>query len=213
MSTTALRALRNRLDQHQRAATGRTLPVHDALRGLLPDGLKRGSTIMVEGSMSLALAVLAGPSSAGSWGAIVGVPEVGVLAASELGVDLDRLVLIPRPSDGWSTVVAALADAIDVIVARPPGQVAGNHARRLAARVRQRGAVLLSLGEWEGAELRLTATDQQWHGLGDGCGRLRARSMTVRVNGRGSAAIPREERIWLPGDESLVPSRPTLQVV
>lgn len=156
--------------------------------------------------MSLALALLAGPSAAGSWGALVGVPEVGVAAASELGVDLDRLVLIPWPSDAWATVVAALTDAIDVVVVRPPGQVAGNNARRLAARARQRGAVLVGLvtGElhgWEGADLRLIATDQQWHGLGDGYGRLRARSMTVRVSGRGGAAVPREEQIWLPGPE------------
>lgn len=175
-----------------------TLPTLDGLAEVLPGGrLKKGTTITVEGGMSLALALLAGPSAAGLWGAIVGVPEIGLAAAGELGVDLDRLVLIPHAGDTWATVVAALADAIDVVIVRPPGPVSGNDARRLAARVRQRGSVLVCLGEWEGADLRLTATAHHWAGLGDGHGRLRWHAMTIRTSGRGAAAVLRTKRVWL----------------
>ena len=186
--------------------TERILPVLDELGGLLPNGLRRGSALVVEGSMSLALAVLAGPSAAGRWAAVVGVPEVGIAAAVELGADLDRLVLVPRPGDEWATVVAALADAIDVILVRPPGRVGGPTARRLTARARQRGAALVSLADWEGAELRLTQVGQQWYGLGAGWGRLRGCSLTVRVHGRGVAAVPREHTVWLPGAPTEAPS-------
>jgi hypothetical protein len=227
MTTAQVHALRTSLDLQERAemtvgsaeasrvsspellrtlestpGSDRTLPVLDELRGLLPNGLRRGSALVVEGPLSLAFAVLAGASAAGRWAAVVGVPEAGVAAAAELGADLDRLVLVPRPGDDWATVVAALADAIDVILVRPPGRVGGATARRLTARARQRGAALLSLSDWEGAELRLTPVGQRWYGLGAGWGRLRARLLTVRVHGRGVAAVEREHTIWLPGPAS-----------
>ncbi|MBA2496786.1 MAG: hypothetical protein H0V33_06755, partial [Acidimicrobiia bacterium] len=78
------------------------LPVLGALDGLLPGGLRRGSSLAVGvgragrpgGATSLALAVAAGPSAAGSWVAAVGVPSLGLAAAAGYGVDLDRLVLV-----------------------------------------------------------------------------------------------------------------------
>jgi hypothetical protein len=196
------------LDQDGRVGAA-TLPTLDALAQVLPGGFKKGSTVTVEGGMSLVLALLAGPSAAGLWGAVVGVPEIGLTAGRELGVDLDRLVLIPHPGDTWATVVAALADAIDVVVVRPPRPVRGNDARRLAARVRQRGCVLVCLGEWEGADLRLTVTDHRWEGIGSGHGRLRWHAMTLRTGGRGAAAIPRTEEVWLhPHPPTSLPYQP-----
>ena len=207
VSTVTVQALPSGLltPVEQRGQVGAaTLPVIDALAGVLPDGLNKASTVTVEGGMSLVLALLAGPSAAGLWGAVVGVPEIGLTAGRELGVDLDRLVLIPHPEgDTWATVVAALADAIDVVVVRPPRPMRGNDARRLAARVRQRGSVLVCLGEWEGADLRLTVTDHRWEGIGSGHGRLRWHAMTVRTGGRGAAAIPRTEEVWLHSPTSL----------
>ncbi|MST34224.1 hypothetical protein GHK86_16030, partial [Acidimicrobiaceae bacterium USS-CC1] len=50
---------------------------------------------------SLALTLAAGPSRAGSWVAAVGVPCLGARAAAELGVDLDRLVLVPEAGEQW----------------------------------------------------------------------------------------------------------------
>jgi len=216
VSTVTVQALPSglptQLDQGGRVGAA-TLPTLDALAGALPGGLKKGSTVTVEGGMSLVLALLAAPSAAGLWGAVVGVPEIGLTAGRELGVDLDRLVLIPHPGDTWATVVAALADAIDVVVVRPPRPVRGNDARRLAARVRQRGSVLVCLGEWEGADLRLTVTAHRWEGLGNGHGRLRWHAMTLRTGGRGAAAIPRTEEVWLhPHPPLSIPDRPLQRV-
>ena len=57
---------------------------------------------------TLALALMAGPSRAGSWCAVVGVTDFGVEAASALGVDLARTVVVPEPGEQWLEVTAAL---------------------------------------------------------------------------------------------------------
>ena len=60
--------------------------------------------------------------------------------------------------------------------------------RVITGRLRQRGAVLLSVGPWPGADLVLTSRWQGWAGLGQGHGRLRERELVVDVSGRGAAA-------------------------
>ena len=182
-------------------AEERLLPVLPALSGLLPGGgLRRGSTVAVAGAgaTSLALAVLAGPSAAGSWGAVVGLPALGLVAAVEAGVAVGRLALVASPGPQWGAVVAALLDALDVVVVRPPARVRAADGRRLVARARERGAVLVPLGRWEGADVRLSVLSSSWAGLGSGAGHLRARLVEVVAEGRGAAARPRRARLWLP---------------
>src|SRR6266545_3058440 len=88
------------------------LPVPRALEPLLPDrGLRRGGTMAVDGSLALALALVAGASAAGSWVVAVGLPDLGVVAAAEAGIVLERLALVPRAgAAAWGTVVAALLE-------------------------------------------------------------------------------------------------------
>ena len=180
----------------------RVLPVPASLAGLLPGGgLRRGSTVAVAGSTSLALALVAGPSAAGSWCAAVGLPSLGLVAAAEVGVDLGRLALVAAPGADWAAVVAALLDALDVVVVRPPRTVRAADARRLGARARERGSVLVPLGRWDGADVRLSVASSAWEGVGQGAGPLRARRMEVLAEGRGAAARPRRARLWLPTPE------------
>lgn len=177
------------------------VPVLEPLQPLLPDGLRRGSTVATGDATSLALAIVAGPSAAGSWTAAVGVSNLGLAAAAELGVALDRFVVVADPRrDAWATVVATLVDALDVVLVRARHRVAGNDARRLIARVRERGAVLVVLGDgWpEAPDFRLHVTRAEWQGIGDGHGHLRARRVTVEASGRRSAARPRRAELWLP---------------
>jgi len=175
------------------------LPVVPALASLLPAGVLRpGTVVSVTGSTSLALALLAAPSQAGSWCAAVGVPGLGLLSAAEHGVDLERLVLVAHPGRAWATVVATLVEALDVVLVRPGRGGAESDVRRLAARVREREAVVVSLGEWAGADVRLTQTRCRWVGLGLGHGHLRARRVEVQSSGRGAAARPRSAVLWLP---------------
>jgi hypothetical protein len=186
----------------------RVLPVAPELSGLLPGrGLRRGSTVSVAtgraqpagGGTSLLLALLSEASRTGSWCAVVGVPALGAIAAAESGIALDRLALVPNPGPDWPTVVAALIDGVDVVVAAVPGGVSPSIASRLVARARQRGCVLMPFGPWDGADVTLQVTEGRWEGIGPGRGRLRRREVTVLARGRGAAARPREATMWLPG--------------
>jgi hypothetical protein len=182
----------------------RLLPVLAPLAPLLPDGaLRRGSVVSTTGSTSLALALLAGASAAGSWCAAVGLPSLGVVAAAEVGIALDRFPLVAAPAnlDEWVWAVGALADAVDVVLARPPGAVREAQARRLAAKARERSAVLVIRGPWPGADVRLAVASAAWEGVGQGDGRLRARRVDVVANGRGAAAREKRVALWLPGPD------------
>lgn len=180
-------------------APDRVLPVIRELRPLLPGGgLRRGSTIAASGTTSLVIALLAAASQAGSWCAVIGMPTLGAVAADEAGVALERLALVPHPGPEWATVVGALLDGFDVVVIAPPGPVAVSLTRRLAARARQRGGVLIGCGSWPGADLSIESTRGVWEGLDRGRGRLRRRQLTVTARGRGAAAQPREATFLLP---------------
>jgi len=184
----------------------RILPVLPELRGLFPaGGLRRGSTVAVAppaegqfGATSVLLSLLAGASAAGSWCAVVGMPSLGLVAAAELGIALERLPLVPDPGPDWPAVVAALLDGIDVVVAAPPGPVSAPLAGRLAARARQRGSVLVGYGRWAGADVVLETPGGGWSGLGQGRGRLSRRELVVTRHGRGAAARPRQAVLWIP---------------
>jgi hypothetical protein len=143
---------------------------------------------------------------------------LGLAAAAELGVTLDHLVLVADPpNDSWATTVATLVDAFDVVLVHARRRTKHTHttqthttqthttqtdARRLAARARERGSVLVVLGgdqHWpEAPDVRLSIVRSEWTGLGDGHGHLRARRVIIEVDGRRSAARPRRVDLWLP---------------
>ena len=180
----------------------------------------------VSASTSLALALISAASAAGSWCAAVGLPSLGLVAAAELGIVLDRFPLVAAPASGreretrpsgreretrpsgreretgWAWVVAALLDACDVVLACPgslPAGVRPSDARRLAVRARERGSVLVVTGAWpEGADVRLQLSASRWEGLGRGHGRLTGRRVEVVAGGRGAAARERRVALWLP---------------
>jgi hypothetical protein len=184
----------------------RSLSVAPMLRALLPHGnLRRGSTVAVApGATSLVFALLAEASMVGSWCVAVGLPRLGLVAAAEAGMAIERLALVPHPGPEWASVVAALLDGVDIVVAAPQGPVSAQVASRLAARARQRGGVLVPVGRWPGADLTLEVIGGAWRGLERGRGRLRRREVEVVAHGRGAAARPRRARLWLPGSADVV---------
>ncbi len=182
-----------------RAGVDRVIQMPPPLCDMLPGrGLRRGSTVAVRGSASMLFAMLAAATRAGCWCAVVGMPNLGLVAADELNVDLERLALVPNPGPDWPEVVAALLDGIDLVVVGAPTATAPVPARGLSARARQRGSVLVGVGEWPRAELTIGADHGVWHGLESGRGRLRCRSLTVTVSGRGAAGRACQARMWLP---------------
>jgi hypothetical protein len=188
------------------AGVERELPTSPAVSELLGGSLRGGAAYSVRGSAALVMALMAGPSAEGAWCGVVGMPSFGAEAARGLGVDLERLVLVPNPGSDWLNVVAALVDALTVVVVRPPGEVTPGEASRLAARMRTRGAMLIAYGSWPGSEARLEIESSTWTGLGDGEGLLTARQTTVLVTGRRAGGPPRRHQLWLPGPDGAVRS-------
>jgi hypothetical protein len=190
------------------APAGRTWPVHPDLEALLPGGVLRGGTLLaVQGSTSLLLALLAGASRAGAWVAFVGAPALGMLAAADAGVELERTVLVPRPGPDAPVVVAALLDGMDAVVVGPQTALLDADRRRLAARARERGTLLVSQTAWRGAHLTLDARGGTWSGADHGAGWLRRRTLNVLRTGRGAAARPVEIEVEVPvGAGQLIPA-------
>ena len=178
-------------------------PVPGPLADVLPlGGLPRGGVVSLAGgtgttSLLFSLLAAAGESV---WSALVGMPGVGLLAAAELGVDLSRLVTVPDPGPEIWQVVSILADGVDLVVVAPPKRAtlsAGGRFRVLSGRLRQRGAAMLVVGRWPGADLVLSSTVTNWVGIDNGHGRLRDRELRVEVFGRGGATRGRSATLAL----------------
>ncbi|MET0787721.1 MAG: hypothetical protein ABWY33_00645 [Cellulomonas sp.] len=184
------------------------MAVPPPLEPILPEGLRRGGTTVVTGSTSLVLALLAHACAGGAWAAVVGQPTVGLLAAAQAGVSLDRLAVVPRPGLEAPTVVAALLDGVDVVVVGPEVALTDAERRKLSARARDRGSVLLSTVDWPGAGVVLTVESGRWTGIDAGEGRLRTHEIRLVRTGRGSAAVPRALDLTLPIGSSPVPPVP-----
>jgi hypothetical protein len=201
---TTLAALAERV-RPTAASRTRILPVPDPLVPLLPDGgLRRGGVVLCSGEATRSLALaLAGPASAaGSWCALVGADDLGALAAAEYGIALPRLAVVRTAAAEWAPAVGRLLEGVDVVLVELPPRARPAAVRQLVARARQRGAVLVVLGEpaaWPGpADVRLRVTGARWHGLDRGAGRLRARRVGVVSHGHGANGRPVERELWLP---------------
>ncbi len=196
----------------------RTLPLLPVLADLVPQSaVQRGSVMSCHGpaAMSLALALAAGPSQEGAWVGMAGLPSVGLGAAAEIGVVLERLVAVTEPEgpatpftdQQWADVLAALIDGFDVVVLGPGTQhVRPGAARRLMARLQSRGAVAITVGAPVfGGDLRFECTNATWVGLGDGHGVARGRTAQVELSGR-RVPRPRRAHLWLPDIDGQVAS-------
>jgi hypothetical protein len=156
---------------------------------------------------------------------MVGVVDANLATAAELGVALERVaVMHPLPAQ-WSATVAAVIGAFDIVVLAPSHRVSAGDARRLMARARERGSVLITLtragpsGPRQSAKLHpsgpsragvtaqtwpervdaeLSISTLRWQGLGQGHGHLRARVARVDMTGRRELARPRQGEFVLP---------------
>jgi hypothetical protein len=125
----------------------------------LPVPLPRGTVAVCSGARSLLLSMVAAVTAAGGNVAIVGQPDIGLLAAVEMGADLSRLAVIPDPGTDPVEVAAVLIDGMDLVVLGLGGRrVPQTRARAVVARARNKGCTLLVTdGDWQGAPTRLAA--------------------------------------------------------
>lgn len=181
-------------------ASGAVLPVQAPLAVVAQ--LRRGTTVAVLGSTSVLLGLLAEASRTGSWAGVIGMPSIGVAAAAECGVDLGRLVLVPRPGNDVAAVIGAVMDGVDLVVIGPAvcRAMASSMAQRLSRRARNRGVVLLATGVWPGADLIVRCEPGTWAGGSqDGRGRLEYRDTVVHSFGKAVAGGGRPVAVRLAG--------------
>ena len=205
-------------------ARTRTLAVPGPLGALLPGrGLRRGTVIGIDGApgagaTSVAFSLAAAATTAGEWVAAIDLTgTLGAEAAAVAGVALDRFPVVHLAPSGstsrwatssgstsrwatsrWATLVAALLDGVGLVLAEVPPHVRPADARRLTARARERGAVLVVLGSaWPGVTtVTLIAEGGPWSGAdarsetGPGAV-LPVRALRVQVAGRGEATRAR----------------------
>jgi hypothetical protein len=209
---TNLKAL---LGQTAVLAHDRTMPVGKPFEDIIPGAvLVRGQVVSLCGlaEVSLALAMAAPSTQLGSWLVVVEHPdrfEVGAGAADELGVVVDRTVIVSLPADPalrFADVVATLIEGFDVVIVSAELPLSPAAGRRLQARLRTRGGVVMVVGGsgcWQpDLVLRSAAVGPQggWQSLHDE-GRLRSRQIVVEVEGRRQGATHRH-RLWLPGSDA-----------
>ncbi|GJF08500.1 hypothetical protein NGTWS0302_30330 [Mycolicibacterium cyprinidarum] len=169
------------------------LTVPDSLAELLPGPLPRGTVAVLSGSRSLELSIVAAVTARGGHVAIIGQPDIGLLAAVEMGADLSRVAVIPEAGADPVEVAAVLLDGMDLVVLGLGGRsVPATRARAVVARARQRGCTLLVTdGNWQGACARLDAHvsgyDVAGAGRGvptPGCGRISRVRLAMPARGR-----------------------------
>lgn len=195
------------------------LDVPEPLAPLFPfGGLQKGQTVAFTGAggWSVALAMASAAMGVDGWMAVVGVEELGLIAASELGVRLDRVLLVETPAPAQlGQVLAALVEHVGIVAFTTQRPVPSRDARRLTARARERGAVLFALGGAgsapANADLTLAAEADEWTGIGQGYGYLRQRRLTITATGRRASARPRRTTVLLPGPDGAIAVVPPVE--
>ena len=174
-----------------------SLPVAKSLQPIIPDGvLVRGRTVLCSGdaAMSTALLLVSAATQAGSWLAIVGVSDFGLMSACEQGVALQRTVLVTPTSNkkDWTSTVAAVADGFDVVMLEVPREVSESDARRIQTRIQARRNVLVLVETSRHTTPRsvfqpyvvLHTVTTKWDGIERGAGYVQGRLIDVMVSGR-----------------------------
>ncbi|WP_336882770.1 hypothetical protein [Rhodococcus globerulus] len=212
-----------RFETRQEAATesaSSVLEVHPEIATLLPrGGLARGSVVSVDGASSVLLSLLASVTGSGKHAAIIGLPKLGLLAATEMRADLGKCALISSPSETAIDAAAILLDGMDLVVLGLAGaDVPPTRARAVIARARSKGACLVvTEGRWGGADIRLQSRVVGYTGIGLGHGRITGVCVDVEVSGRGMR--PQSTRLDLSPTDGVVgwtphdPGRPSPQVL
>jgi hypothetical protein len=205
-----LRAIAGRAQATTVLASQRPRPVLGPYAQVFPHGLRPGTSVAVRAArpslepaaMRSAITLAAGVVPPEGWVAAVGVASVGVLAAAEAGLPLERLVFLAAPATVWGTVAIAAVEAFDVVVLSVPARPRLAEIRRLTGRARERGTTVIAIGQgaqqWASGgncEARLVASAVDWRGLGDGHGTLESCRVSIELDGRGAVQSRRVDLV------------------
>ena len=153
LSSASTSALLSASADSPQAASPAPLTIPTALSAWQDSGV-----LTLHGSTTLLLAALALRQGATGWCGVIGGDELGWCAATEVGLDLNRVLTVPAPLlDDASilTVTSTLLDGVDTLLigATIAEGLRPQHRRRLLSRARERGHLILTPARWEGARI------------------------------------------------------------
>jgi hypothetical protein len=144
----------------------RVFPVHEALTSIFPQGgFSRDLSTLWTLLHRCLWSLLAEPTQKGTWCAVVGMPDLGVAAAEEFGVNVDRLVLVPSPGSQWMAVLGALIDVVGVCALGAFPAPSERALSTLYGRLRERESTVLVRSSWPRVDAAL-AVEHRWDGVG-----------------------------------------------
>ncbi|WP_281917846.1 hypothetical protein [Nocardia sputorum] len=175
------------------------LPIPGGLGTVLPEGgLPRGGVVTAVGRLYPLLGLLAAATHAGEWVAVLGGPQLGLLAVAEMGGDLSRLARIPNPGNDPLAVAAVLLEG--VVVLDVPGSPTPSRMRAVLARVRSRDVIFIATHRgWTHPDLGMRCDIAEYSGLERGRGRLRSMTFDIQVSGRAAHRPRTTIRVQLAG--------------
>ena len=153
LSSASTSALLSASADSPQAASPAPLTIPTALSAWQDSGV-----LTLHGSTTLLLAALALRQGATGWCGVIGGDELGWCAATEIGLDLNRVLTVPAPLlDDTSilTVTSTLLDGVDTLLigATVAEELRPQHRKRLLSRARERGHLILTPARWEGARI------------------------------------------------------------
>ena len=153
LSSAATSALLSTSAESPQAASPAPLTIPTALSAWQDSGV-----LTLHGSATLLLAALALRQGATGWCGVIGGDELGWCAATEVGLDLNRVLTVPAlllDDASTLTVTSTLLDGVDTLLigATIAEGLRPQHRRRLLSRARERGHLILTPARWEGARI------------------------------------------------------------
>lgn len=189
------------LSSPQLLSSRRYFEVTNCLRDIFPLGrVQRGSVLLFAGMQnsgvtSTVFEFLSAMEIRNDWCALVGFENLGFLAASEKGVDLKKLALIPDPGKAVAQVAAVLLEAFPVVVVKNPRFISHSQARNLIARIKVHKSIMVVI--WHTLHVNVGVESSPWfflsdyviehsisgfYGLGEGDGFIKERIVSLSLN-------------------------------
>ncbi len=188
-------------------------------------GLRGGSTVLIggvrgHGMTSLAFGLCAGPTRDRRWVGMLNLSRASLVGATELGVALEHLVVIPHPVERVAGAASVLMEACSLLLLGSDRPVSVHDARRLQRRAREYRCVLvvlappITLRAGSGSSSSM-ASQRYWPevpdtlievvkstaaGIGRGDGHLSSRQLRVEVTHRRSTSVREVHELTFPND-------------
>lgn len=175
--------------------TGWSVP--SFLTTVLPRGLLHGMTLGVRGSRLSSLLMAGLASSQGAWVACIGIPDMSWGMAALLGMNFERVILVPdHKSRVLPQVISTAIDGFDVVLVGQQVLLDPREKRLLSRRALSRKILLIAEG-WEGREQvhgRLAGVE----GLRNGSGHILSLNLDVFRPGGKPCRIAITQQGWGP---------------